>query len=428
MRQLATTESPVQSEKLNEPAPSIRVSINCLQVDPTFVGGVTTYVLGLLDGFKTAAQDCKLRVFVSNANEHLFSKLRQYRHFEVVVVDDPLLAARGNLCRAALLLRNGELYRSVSDFLFNSLLKLMESEADVLYTPTPVLRCFKSRRPNVLTMHDIQHLHHPEFFSWPRLLSRRITYELSARYADYFQASSEFIKYDLLAHFPWLSSDQVEVIEPGVSLDAFASASAPDCLARYDLPERFLFFPAQLWAHKNHITILKALKQVERRHGKKIPLVLTGAKFAAAPKIFRFIADQELNYVHYLGKVPLNEMIALYQRAMFMITATLHEASSFPILEAAAAGTPVICSSIPPFRELAGVLRLTLFNPLDSDELAGLIVTLWEDEKTRSAQVAHNRRAVRMFSWENAARKYVQLFRRAVNSFSSDRQLAPHMK
>ncbi len=398
-------------------AGAIKVGINCLQIDPSYVGGVTTYVLGLLEGFVDAGNGCHFRLFATGRNQHLFGKFATHDNFDLVVVNDRLLSLRSRISRTALLSCSSGFYRFATDIAFRKIRELMEGESDILYTPTPVLRYFNSRTPSVLTMHDIQHVHHPEFFSWSRLLSRRITYGLSARHACYFQANCNYIKEDLLAHFPWLATEQVEVIQPGVPKESLALKRMPDSLSeRYHIPERFLFFPAQLWPHKNHLTILKALKQIESKNGLKIPLVLTGAEYSGASTIFDFIADQSMNYVHYLGKVPYEDVLALYRRAAFMITATIHESGCFPILEAAAAGTPVIASRIPPFEEFAQVLQLNLFNPLDPQELARLIVPLWKDEETASAQAVYNREHVSFYSWENAARKYVQLFKRAVNS------------
>jgi glycosyltransferase involved in cell wall biosynthesis len=85
------------------------------------------------------------------------------------------------------------------------------------------------------------------------------------------------------------------------------------------------------------------------------------------------------------------------------------------VLEAAAAGTPVIASRIPPIEELGESLQLNLFDPLDAEGLARLICTLWNDRKTASAQAAANRLQIAQFSWENTARKYVQFFEKIVN-------------
>jgi glycosyltransferase involved in cell wall biosynthesis len=395
----------------------MRVGIDCLDVNPSFVGGVTTYVQGLLEGFASGGDGCRFRIFVNQRNQQLFEQFRDHNNFEIVVISDRLLSLRTKFCRAASLSCSSGFHKFASDFAFEKIRDSMDAESDVLYTPTPVLRFFNSRRPTVLTMHDIQHVHHPEFFSWPRRLSRNVTYGLSAHHASYLQANSQYTKDDLLSHFCWLSPEQVEVIPSGVLVEKFAAPTAPiSSLLLANLPDRFLFFPAQLWPHKNHLTVLKALKQIETGQGLKIPLVLTGEKYSAAPRIFKFIEERAMGYVRYLGKVQSQDMVALYQKAAFMITSTLHESSSLPVLEAAAAGTPVIASRIPPIEELGSVLQLNLFDPLDIDGLAKLILTLWSDEKRASAQAVHNRQHISSYSWENTARKYVRLFERIANS------------
>jgi glycosyltransferase involved in cell wall biosynthesis len=395
----------------------MRLGINCLDVDPSFVGGVTTYTVGLLEGFASAGNGCRFNIFVTKQNQHLFEQFRNRPYFEIVNVGDQLFSLRTKICRAALLSCSSEIFRLTNDLAFEKIRNLMDAESDVLYTPSPVLRCFNSRRPTVLTMHDIQHVHHPEFFSWPRRLSRNITYGLSARHASYLQANSQYTKEDFLAHFPGLSPEQIEVIPVGVNIERFATPSASDDVCkRYALPERFLFYPAQLWPHKNHITLLRALKQIENKNGLKIPLVLTGGAYAAASKVFGFVAEQSMGYVRHLGKVPGEDMVELYHKAAFVIAAGLHESSSAPTLEAAAAGTPIIASKIPPFEELAQVLQLNLFDPLDVDGLARLIFDLWNHEEIPSAQAAVNRRQITCYSFENTARKYVRLFERIVNA------------
>ncbi len=395
----------------------MQVGINCLQIDPAYIGGVNTYTLGLLEGFAAAKNGCRFQLYVTEANQHLFEKFRAHNHFAFTVVDERRLGLKKTICRAALLSGSRKFYKCVSDISFESIQELMDSRANIVYTPTVVLQCFNGRKPTVLSMHDIQHVHYPEFFSPARKLSRKITYGLSAHYANYFQASSHFIKEDLLAHFGGISPDQIEVIPEGVRIEEFAAPCLVELpIERYGLAERFLFFPAQLWPHKNHLTVLKALKQIETKHGLKIPLIMTGAKFSAASQVFKFIADQSMDYVRHLGKVPFENLVALYRNAAFLVTAVLYESSSLPILEAAAAGTPIIASKTPPNEELSRVLQLNLFDPLDTDQLARLIFELWRDEKTPSVQAAYNREHIAFYSWENAARKYLQFFERIVSS------------
>src|SRR5260370_33684658 len=114
-------------------------------------------------------------------------------------------------------------------------------------------------------MEGIPHLHSREFFSWPRLRSRKITSGLSAACAGYFQASSEFIKRDMLAHFPDISPEQITVIPEGVNLNEFSAPAEASALRQYELAQRFLFLPAHLWPHKNHLTLLRPLLRLQLR-------------------------------------------------------------------------------------------------------------------------------------------------------------------
>jgi glycosyltransferase involved in cell wall biosynthesis len=392
----------------------MRIGINCLKIDPSFAGGLNTYTLGLLDGFAATANGHRFHLYVSHSNRHFFAKYAGRKAFELIVAENQMQAVRVLLCRATLLTRSPKLYELASNAVFSDLRAMMDADCDVIYTPTVVLPCFNSRRPTVLSMHDIQHVHYPEFFSWPRRLSRRVTYGLSAQHARFFQASSEFIKQDLLHHFKSISAEQITVIPEGVNVKEFSTpVDTVSLFKRYGLPARFIFYPGQLWPHKNHITVLRSLKQIEAKNGLRIPLVLTGGKYGAASGIFRYIAGQSMDYVHYLGRVPFADLVGLYQRAALLVVPSLHESNSLPILEAAAAGTPIIASQIPPNEELAGVLQLNLFEPLKIAELADLIVWLWKDEKTASAQAAHNRLHVGAYSWQSAADKYFGLFERA---------------
>jgi len=264
-------------------------------------------------------------------------------------------------------------------------------------------------------MHDLQHVHYPQFFPlWLRKV-RRIQYGLSAERATYLQASSEFIRQDLLSHYRNLRSDHVVVIPEGVMIEQFSRPSQVDIATKYRLPSQFLYFPAQLWLHKNHITVLRALRHLQREKGWKISLVLTGAKSSGAEQIFSYIKEHQMDYVYYLGKVPFPDMVALYQRARFFITAVLYESSSLPFLEAAAAGCPVIASDTPPNREMAQILRASLFDPLNDRELASLLGRIWENDALRLTQSAHNRTKIDYYSWDNAARRYLEFIESRVS-------------
>jgi len=262
-------------------------------------------------------------------------------------------------------------------------------------------------------MHDIQQFHFPEFFTKRELLNRKIHFKLSTELSHYFQASSQFIKEDLLKHFKNVKEEQIVVINEGVNIEEFSSRKDTSLLSdKYKIPDEFLFFPAQLWHHKNHITVLKALKEIEKEFNLKINLVLTGAKESAAKQILEFIKSNEMNYVHYLGLVPFSDLLALYQKAKFLITAVLYESSSLPILEAAASGTPIFASKTPPNVEMSGILKINLFEPTNVNELSSLIKKIWNDNDLIKQQADYNQEHINYYSWDNVASKYLNFFER----------------
>ena len=391
----------------------MRIGINCVKVRPSYVGGVNSYTFGLIDGLLEVNHGNTICIFVCRKNQHLFRKYQDHKNVQVIRAEnDSILTLIKKAIKAlSIYIGNRSLFRVVNDLLFRNVARAINNNSDIIYIPTTLLDYFSYEKPVVLSMHDIQFVHFPEHFSKRSLIYGRILFDLSARYADCFQASSNFIKDDLLKHFPNLRGDQIVVIPEGVNVTEFRERhETPSICEKYGLPEDFLFFPAQLWKHKNHITVLKALN-ILRNNGLRVPLVMTGQKYAAAEEIFDYIKGNDLTDVYYLGVVPFRDLVALYQRASYLITAVLYESSSLPILEAAAAGTPIIASKTPPNVEMSNVLSINLFDPLDENELAGLIDKLWKNEKISAKQIQHNKEHIQYYSWENAAARYLEFFR-----------------
>ena len=394
----------------------MKVGINCLSIKSSYTGGIKTYTNGLLDGFARLPATAQFTIYVTKHNEHLFDHLLAYPNFSVRVVDGyDSLFKRYALWRLAMM-KAKSWYKVMADLCYSKISKQLSSENDLLYFPNTVINPFNYKKPTVLSMHDIQQVHFPEFFDAQQLADRYVNYNLSAENVSYMQASSEFIRRDFLDYFTCLREDQVEVIQEGVDLATFrAERPLAELIRKYAIPEAYILFPAQLWHHKNHLTVLKALKSLHDK-GRTIPLVMTGAQFSATQQIFDFIRENRMDYVYYLGKVPFDELTGLYQAARFMITAVLYESSSLPVLEAAASGTPVIASSTPPNIELGQKLKINLFDPKRPDELEALLAKIWDDAALQKEQVAWNTTHIEAYSWTNVAARYLRFFERILQT------------
>jgi glycosyltransferase involved in cell wall biosynthesis len=391
----------------------MRISVNCLRTYPDYKGGVNSFTLGLIDGFAQLRTPHSFILFVANFNRAMFSRYEELDQFRIVEINETSRKrVRNAYFRLRWWIRDRIPPSLVNRMLSVGYVEQLDAAADVHYVPycPPVVFPYV-KKPSVYSIHDIQHAHFPEFFTAEQLSERRTIFEQCIRHATVIQASSAHMQRDFLEHFPTLAENRIAVIPEGVDIPTFARPrDLAEVKTRYGLPDAFLFFPAQLWHHKNHITILRSLKRL-RDSGSVIPLVLTGAKYEASQRIFDYVEANGLaGQVQYLGIVPFDDLVALYQGARFLITAVLYESSSIPVLEAAAAGTPIIASRTPPNEELARHLSMTLFAPTDDEELAELLSQIWHDHARGAEQAAHNRVAIARFSWRNAAQRYIALF------------------
>ena len=389
----------------------MRIGIDCLDINPNYAGGVNSYLFGLIDGFsKNKTPYYKFIILCCPANKYFFEPIAKKYKFELINVKFYNKYIYILFVIIPFLLNSKFLWRIFTNIhsKISCVNNTFHKNCDLIYTASTVLNTYNLKIPTVLSMHDIQHVHYPEFFSKIRLRARSLRFENSAMSATKIQASSNFIKKDLLDFFKFLSPEKITVINEGVKLEEFSTPSKLNIKKKYLLPEKFLYFPATLWKHKNHLLVLNALKIIEEKYKIKIPLILSGGRNTAYQDIISFINDNNMDYVKYLGKVSYEEVIALYQNAYCLVTAVLYESSSLPILEAAASGLPVIASNTPPNKEMSNFLQLNLFKSNNLNDLTSIIYKFWNNEL--EDQINYNLKMINRYSWNNIAKNYISLF------------------
>jgi glycosyltransferase involved in cell wall biosynthesis len=390
----------------------MRIGIDCLDINPQYSGGVNSYLFGLMEGFYANKRDnINFVILCCPANKHFFEPIAKKYNFTLINVKFYNKFIYTLFLIIPLIFNSKYLWRTFTNihseiFCVN---KIFQKNCDMIYVVSTVLNTYNLKIPTILSMHDIQHVHFPEFFSKIRLRVRLLRFENSALAATKIQASSDFIKEDLLSFFKFLKPERIKVITEGVNLKEFSKPTEINIIKKHSLPEKFLFFPATLWKHKNHLLVLNALKSIEDKYKIKIPLILTGGRSTAYEEITSFINNNDMDYVKYLGKVSFEEIVALYQNAYCLVTAVLYESSSLPILEAAASGLPVIASNTPPNKEMGKILHLNLFESNNLNDLELIIITCWNNMKIQD-QKKINLKKIEQYSWKNIARDYLSNF------------------
>ena len=152
------------------------------------------------------------------------------------------------------------------------------------------------------------------------------------------------------------------------------------------VPPRYIFYPAQLWQHKNHLNLLRAIGMLVDEIA-DIHLVLAGAEKNNLKKINGYITENKLQeHVTITGFVDEGNIIYLYRHAVGMVMPSYFGPTNIPPLEAMALGCPVAVSNKYAMPEQVGDAGL-LFDPDSPEEIADCIRRMWRDDMLRQEMI-----------------------------------------
>jgi glycosyltransferase involved in cell wall biosynthesis len=269
--------------------------------------------------------------------------------------------------------------------------------------------------PTVYNPHDLQHLHHPEFFTPAEIARRESLHPAACRAAHTVVVASEFVKRDVVERYH-VAPQKIQVIPwaPPPLPESPPAADSSTLGRKHGLSAGpFALYPAMTWEHKNHVRLLEALARLRERDGLELPFVFTGYKTDFWPRVERRVSELGLGeQVKFLGLVPREELSALYRAAQFVFIPTLFEAASAPLFEAWQHGAPVACSSVTSLPEQAAGAAL-LFDPFDVDEIVRALARMAADEGLREGLRRRGARRLDDFSLERTAKAYRAVYRRA---------------
>ena len=252
--------------------------------------------------------------------------------------------------------------------------------------------------PTAVTVHDLQHLDHPELFSRTERLFRARTHERSARNAQAVLVPSQFVRrraIELLG----LAPERVHAIAWGVDHERFRPGGQRDLVFQNNKAP-FLLYPARPWPHKNHGRLFEAFARL-REERPELQLVLTGGGHEGRP-----VPEG----VEVRGHVSGEELASLYRGAACLVFPSLYEGFGQPPLEAMASGTPVAASNIPAIAEACGDAA-ALFDPAEPEDIAAVVAAVLESPE-RFAAAGPERAAG--FTWAETARRHEAVYRSIV--------------
>jgi len=287
---------------------------------------------------------------------------------------------------------------------------------DVLHVPKQHSPAYQLLYPVIVSMHDVQQFHFPEFFTPLERIYKSISYYTTLCETEHVIVSYNHIKADLIKYFP-IAPGKITVCPVPMDEDWAEDAivtSIEELKTRYSIPDQIILTPAATWEHKNHIKVLEALA-ILMKEGIDIYWVSTGYKTKFYKTIeeriqFLGLSDQVL----FTGLVPDSDLKGLYKMARLVVIPTLYEAGSGPLVEAMRYDSPVICSNVTSLPKTIGNDEF-MFAPLDHIRIAGLIKQALSDTGFIERNKQNSRIRIKALTQQNYQVNFLNAFKSAIS-------------
>jgi glycosyltransferase involved in cell wall biosynthesis len=266
----------------------------------------------------------------------------------------------------------------------------------------------------VLAIHDLSFLRYAEYFSFRKnIWHKAIGVKKLIKKAGKIIAVSQSTKNDII-ELCGLDEQKIIVILPGIShpdSSALSPETGKKILAKYRLPENFILFLGTLEPRKNIIGLIHAYEIfcALREHAECPKLVIAGGKGWNYSGIFEAASSSRLSKdIIFTGYIDENEKKALYGLAELFVFPSFYEGIGLPVLEAMAAGTPVIASANSSIPEIAGSAAL-LIDPYDPHQIARAFKAVLEEKTLRERMIELGKERAKKYDWRAGANNFLNI-------------------
>jgi alpha-1,3-rhamnosyl/mannosyltransferase len=295
-----------------------------------------------------------------------------------------------------------------------------KKKIEVLHHAGGVVPFLPARRP-ILTIHDLQYLFYPEYFTRTKLTYLKRMLPRSAEAARLVLTPSEFTRRTVIERLN-IDPSIVLTVPHGISPRGDVVDSS-DLRERFGIEDQFFLYPAATYPHKNHLVLLEAFARVLSSHP-NVSLVLTGARAWSEWVVAKEMQDRIIEEIRklgidasvkMLGYVPARDLDALYQEAAAVTFSSRFEGFGAPVLEAMAHGCPVIAADATATPEIVGDAAY-LVSPDNVDEWTRAMCDILEDEDLRTRLRKAGPERSRDYTWDRSAGLLEDAYRYALET------------
>jgi glycosyltransferase involved in cell wall biosynthesis len=353
----------------------IGVDLSITMVDQA---GTSIYACSLADALKHLESGDKYRFFARNT-------------------------AHGMVRRKTIRSRTVSIYRDIIWTHVVLPMQVRHADIEILHMPANVIPLFQPC-PTVVTILDTTVFQKPEKFTLWHRNYYRLFIALAAKYAKAILTISEQSKRDIVS--------QLHVAPEKVSVTHLAASSrfrlvseraSSEIRRKYDL-RTFILTIGTLEPRKNMVRLLQAFASL-RQAGFCYQLIHAGPQGWLFEDVLAEVDRLGLHdSVRFLGRIPLEDLVRLYNAASVFVYPSLYEGFGIPVLEAMACGCPVITSNISSLPEVVGEAGM-LVDPYNVQELTEALRQVLEDADLAHQLREKGLRRAGLFSWHRCAQQ-----------------------
>ncbi|WP_081441691.1 glycosyltransferase family 4 protein [Rickettsiella grylli] len=295
--------------------------------------------------------------------------------------------------------------------------RLLAQKNFIYHEPSYILHPYAG--PKVCTVHDLSHIHYPQYHPRERVkfLSKQLAKSIAS--AQHIITGSNFIRNEIINFFN-VSPDKISVVYHGVS-KRFQPYTQNELnpIARYQLTKKkYLLSVATREPRKNIKRLLHAYSRLPASLRKQYPLVLIGSKGWNSVQLEKLIDKQvRKKEIYDLGYVPDLDLPYLYAGAAAFLYLSIYEGFGLPILEALASGIPVIASNVSSIPEVMGTAGC-LVNPFDVMSITERLNEILNDPILRDHLKQKGIVHAAQFSWETCITNTIGVYESILASSS----------
>lgn len=283
--------------------------------------------------------------------------------------------------------------------------KLLQKPSLYLFHPTyydPYFLKYLGNRPYVITVHDMIHELFSEYFHDAKEVMAQKREVITK--ANRIIAISENTKRDIVRILN-INPQKIDVIYHGTSMQPHREKN------RLSLPARYILFVGDRTLYKNFQRLLEAFATINKTDP-NLYLLCTGHSFNWEEKVL----IEKLNITNRVIQISISDrsLSELYSRAILFVFPSLYEGFGIPILEAYACQCPVALSNASCFPEIAGDAA-AYFDPYSVDSIVQTLTEVINDKAKRDCLVSAGSERLRLYSWEQTARKTEIVYQKVLN-------------